>query len=71
MGKIDQGMTIGDKANKRSKNNGLKRLMINALRLDFFILIQIDRYHASRAPASFVNAIGRFRVIFFGFFKFA
>jgi len=45
MGKIDQGMTIGDKANKRSKNNGLKRLMINALRLDFFKLIQIDRYH--------------------------
>ena len=45
-------------------------LKIKAHRLDFFKLIQLDRYHAERAPpASFMNAISRFRLTFFGYFN--
>ena len=54
------------------KNDVLKMriLKIRTDRLDFFRLIQLDRYHADRAPASsFMNAIGRFRVTFFGYFN--
>ena len=53
------------------KNDVLKLriLKIRTHRLDFFRLIQLDRYHADRAPASFMNAIGRFRVTFFGYFN--
>jgi len=47
----------------------LRMLKIKAHRLDFFKLIQLDSYHADRAPVSFMNAISRFRLTFFGYFN--
>ena len=46
-----------------------RMLKIRGHRLGFFQSVQLDRYHADRAPASFMNAISRFRVTFFGYFN--
>ena len=62
----------GEKANKRMKNDILKLSIskIRTHRIGFLLLlVQLDRYHADRAPASFMNAISRFRLTFFGYFN--
>ena len=46
-----------------------RMLKIRGHRLGFFQSVQLDRYHADRAPASFMNAISRFRLIFFNYFN--
>jgi len=47
----------------------MKTSKIKVLRREFFNIVLSDRYHADRAPASFMNAISRFRVTFFGYFN--
>ena len=43
---------------------------IRTHRVCFFESVKIDRYYAAdRAPASFMNAISRFRLTFFGYFN--
>jgi hypothetical protein len=46
-----------------------RMLKIRGHRLGFFQSVQLDRYHADRAPASFMNAISRFRLTFFNYFN--
>ena len=60
----------GEKASKgSSKKYDMKTSKIKVLRREFFNIVLSDRYHADRAPASFMNAISRFRVTFFGYFN--
>ncbi len=47
----------------------MKTSKIKVLRREFFNIVLSDRFHADRAPASFMNAISRFRVTFFGYFN--
>jgi len=47
----------------------MKTLKIIAHRREFFNLVLSYRYHADRAPASFMNAISRFRLTFFRYFN--
>ena len=47
----------------------MKTSKIKVLRREFFDIVLSDRYHADRAPASFMNAISRFRLTFFSYFN--
>ena len=60
----------GEKAREgSSKKYDMKTSKIKVLRREFFNIVLSDRFHADRAPASFMNAISRFRVTFFGYFN--
>jgi len=60
----------GEKASKgSSKKYDMKTSKIKVLRREFFNIVLSDRFHADRAPASFMNAISRFRLTFLSYFN--
>jgi len=58
MGKNQSGGQLAKK--KKSKINGIKITKIFALRGEFFNLILLHRYNATKTPLAFMNGIKRY-----------